>query len=347
MHPPPLPVDVSDQGRRKPASTAPISPLDRSTADGQGRERGTVPRIVLNPISGGADHADRVRRLASEYGWEVFETRAEGDARLLTMDAVRDGIDVIVACGGDGTIHEVVQGIVETNALDDVALGILPAGTANRFATDIGIETVEHGFEVLADGRTRQIDLGIAGDEPFVMSSITGLTAEASGAASPELKERFGTFAFVITGLRKAIEFEPLEMTVTGITEDGVTEWSGAPICVLVGNSRRFVNEGCQANVEDGLLEVTIVKEMPTVNLLEEGAVYRLFGRETDHIDRMMAEGLVINSESEEPAEFSLDGEICAHDRLSLSTLPGALEVYVGPTYDPKGSGEPGDLAYE
>lgn len=313
------------------AATAPS--LDRSTADG--RERGADPRIILNPTSGKADHADRVRRLASEYGYEVSETRAEGDARLLAKDAVTDGIDTIAACGGDGTIHEVVQGIVETNALDDVTLGVLPAGTANRFATDIGIEDLEHGFETLGTGRTRRIDLGIAGDEAFVMSCITGLTAEASGAASSELKERFGTFAFVITGFREAVGFEPPDMTITGITENAVIEWSGAPICVLVGNSRRFVNKGGQANVEDGLLEVTIVKEMPTVDLLEEGAVYRLFGRETDHIDRMRVEGLVISSESDEPSEFSLDGEISAHERLSLSSLPDALEVYVGPAYDP------------
>lgn len=314
------------------AATAP--PLDRSTVDGH--ERGTGPRIILNPTSGKADHADRVRRLASEYGYEVVETRAEGDARLLTRDAVTDGIDTIAACGGDGTVHEVVQGIVETNALDAVTLGVLPAGTANRFATDIGIEDLEHGFATLETGRTRRIDLGIAGNEAFVMSCITGLTAEASGAASSELKERFGTFAFVITGLREAVRFEPLDMTITGITEDAVTEWSGTPVCVLVGNSRRFVNKGGQADVEDGQLEVTIVKEMPTVDLLEEGAVYRLFGRETDHIDRMRVESLVINTESGEPSEFSLDGEISAHERLSLSALPSALEVYVGPTYDPR-----------
>lgn len=305
----------------------------RASTNGPGEK--SQPRIILNPTSGTADHADRVYRLAAEHGCEVRETEKAGDAHRLAKDAVEDGIDVIVACGGDGTIHEVVQGITEMNALDAVTLGVLPVGTANRFATDIGIENLEHGFEVLNTDRTRRLDLGVAGDEVFVMSCITGLTAEASGAASSELKERFGTFAFVITGLKEAIGFKPREMAITGITEDTVIEWTGAPLCVLIGNSRRFVNKGCQANVEDGLLEVTIVKEMPTVDLLEEGAVYRLFGHETDHIDRMRVKGLVISSESNESAAFSLDGEISPYDRLSVSVFPSALEVYVGPTYDP------------
>lgn len=334
---------MREKNQRESVEAADTPSLDRSSSTAGETDR----RIILNPTSGRGDHANRVHRLASEYGCEVRETREEGDAHPLAKDAIRDGIDVIIACGGDGTIHEVVQGIAEMNALDDVTLGILPAGTANRFATDIGIEHLKHGFEALETDRTRCIDLGVAGDEIFVMSCITGLTAEASGAASSELKERFGTFAFVITGLEEAIGFEPFDMTITGISEDAVIEWSGAPLCVLVGNSRRFVNKGGQANVEDELLEVTIVKEMPAVDLLEEGVVYRLFGRETDHIDRMKVKGLVINSESGEPVDFSFDGEISTHERLSLSVLPDALEVYVGPTYDPKPSNDEGSLIHE
>lgn len=312
---------------------------DDSAADAQDDR----PRIILNPSSGDATHADQVRRLAAERDYAVDETQRGGDARALAKTAATNGIESIIACGGDGTVHGVVQGLVEAEALADVMLGVLPAGTANRFARDIGIEDLESGFEVLTTGETRQLDLGIAGEseelEPFVMSCITGLTAEASAAASSELKARVGTLAFVLTGLRESNDFEPFGVNITGVgeSENDDINWRGEALCILVGNSRRFGKEGGQANLEDGRLNVTIVEEMPAGNIVTEAATHRLLGRETDHVTRLTVERLRIES-TNDSREFSLDGEFSTHRYLDIRVRPQALSVRVGSTYNPTGA---------
>ncbi len=291
-------------------------------------------RIIVNPESGTGDHVPEVRQLAENRGYSVRETTGTGHASELAEAAVADGIEVLAACGGDGTLREVIQGLVKADALDDVLVGVVPAGTANVVATDFGIEDIEAGFEVLDTGKVRNIDLGIADGEPFIKSCIAGLTADASAATTSDVKARFGPLAFVITGIQQAATFEALRVTVTATDEDGTERaWSGEALCVLVGNSRRFTNQLGQANVEDGLFDVTLVEEMPPGERMTEAIAQQLLGWDTEHVTRLKAKRLEI--EGDEPIDFSLDGEIHTHDRLDLRVRPGVLSMPVGPEYEP------------
>lgn len=292
-------------------------------------------RVILNPASGTGDHVGRVRRWATEYGHNVYETQEESDARTLAKATPIEEIDSVVVCGGDGTVNGVARGLFEADVLSSVTLGVLPAGTANRFAADIGIKNLTHGFDVLDTGETRWLDLGIAGEEVFVLSCIAGLPAEASTATSAKLKERVGRLAFAVGGLEEAATFDPLDIALTGVSNGEQFYWDGAALGVFAGNSRRFANEGGQANVEDGQLDVTIVEDLSPLNIITEWAAHRLFGRDTEHVIQMTIERLTINSNSDEPIVFSLDGENRTQEQLSLSVRQSALEVYVGPTYDP------------
>jgi diacylglycerol kinase family enzyme len=112
-------------------------------------------RLVMNPTSGGGDHVERIRRLADEYGFPVVETEHAGHGTDLAEEAAADGIELLAVCGGDGTLHEVVQGLVAADALDSVTLCVVPAGTENFFAGDLGIRSIEDGFEVADAGETR------------------------------------------------------------------------------------------------------------------------------------------------------------------------------------------------
>ncbi|RDI69777.1 diacylglycerol/lipid kinase family protein [Halopelagius longus] len=292
--------------------------------------------IVLNPVSGTGDHGEEVRSLAAERGYAVRETEEAGDAMALAEEAAEEGVSRVAACGGDGTVHEVVRGLDRADALDEVTFGVVPGGTGNNFAGNIGVRSVEHAFEVLETGERRRIDLGVADGEPFVNSCIAGLTSKTSSETSPELKERVGTLAYVITGIQQAATFDPLHVAIdieTGPEMDPKT-WEGDALCLLVGNARHFPRGG-QANVEDGLFDVTIVEEMPTPEMLTEAAAQRLFGRETEHVTQLTAERLEITHQQGESVEFSLDGEISAHRRLNLSVRPRELTVAVGPEYEP------------
>ena len=291
-------------------------------------------RVIVNPESGSGDHLPSVRRLADECGYTVRETERAGHAADLAREAAADGADVLGACGGDGTLKEVIEGLIAAKALGDVRLGVLPAGTANIVATDLGIEGIEHGFAVLDGDEVRDIDLGVADGEPFVKSCVAGLTADASAATTSDVKERFGPLAFVITGVQQAATFDPLDVAIEAVADGETWSWSDEALSVLVGNSRRFTNRIGQANVEDGLFDVTVIEEMPRSDRVAEAIGQQLLGRDTEHVDRFFARRLEIVGH-DRSIDFSLDGEISTHDELDLQVRPGALSMAVGPEYDP------------
>ncbi|WP_135305026.1 diacylglycerol/lipid kinase family protein [Haloarcula amylovorans] len=293
--------------------------------------------VVLNPVSGTGEHPETVYEHAKSHGYTVLETEAEGDAIELTRDAIDDGATRIAAAGGDGTLNGVVKGVVEADALDTVTVGVIPCGTGNDFAGNVGITGIEQGFEVLEAGERRQIDLGFADGEPFVNSCVGGLTAESSAETSPTLKDQFGTFAYVIKTLRVLPSFDGIRLTVRLSDVDAESPvWSGSALAVLIGNGRRFPPSGStQANMEDGRFDVTLVHGTGSLDLMETAAVERLIGRESDQTSRYTVSSLEIEVQEDDPVSFSLDGEIIERHELSLHTEQRALTVAVGERYEP------------
>ncbi|KAA9398809.1 diacylglycerol kinase family lipid kinase [Haloarcula sp. CBA1130] len=291
-------------------------------------------RCILNPASGNGEHADYVPRLMEARGFEVSETETAGDAVELGREAGRAEASEVAVCGGDGTINEVARGLDAAGHLDSVTLSVIPAGTANLLAGTIGVGDIEHGIEIADTGEKRTVDVGMAGDEPFLVSCIAGLPADASVSTSGELKERFGTLAFLLTGAQEALRFDGLDITIEAVGEDGPFTWSGEAACLLVGNARKFVAEGGQANMEDGLLDVAIVEQMPTGNLVAEAIGQRLLALDTDGVTHVRADEITVDGHGE-PITFSRDGELSTHETLPLSVRETALTLRVGPGYEP------------
>ena len=287
-------------------------------------------QCVLNPQSGTADHADYVRRHLEARGFAVDESESKAHAIELGREAGREGASTLAVCGGDGTVNDVLKGVYEADALGDVTLAVVPTGTANLLAGTIGIRDVDHGIEVADTGSVRSVDIGIAEDHPFVVSAIAGLPADASTATSDELKERFGTLAFLLAGARETLAFDGLDIRV--VTDEEVV-FDGSALSVLVGNARKFVEEGGQAAMEDGRFDVAVVEEMPPANAVAEAAIHRLLARGTDGVTHLQAGSVTI--ESAEPITFSLDGELKRRDRLSLSIRPRTLDLRVAESYEP------------
>lgn len=301
--------------------------------------RDETRRLIVNPTSGQGDHVDRVKQLAGEYNFTVRETAHAEHAIELAQSAVEEEVDLLGVCGGDGTVHEVVQGLVAADALGSVTLTIIPAGTANIIATELGISTLRDGFEVTVGGQTRQLDLGMASNEPFVMSAIAGLPADASAAASDEQKERFGTFAFVIEGIQKARQFDGLSIEVDATARDGDFVWSGDVLSLLIENLRGFYGAD-HADAEDGLLDVVIVEQIPTSEAVLESIEQRLWDEETQHITRLTATRIQITGTDDTAVTFSLDGEIRSYESVEISVLPGVLNVRVDESYTPDPAGQ-------
>jgi len=291
-------------------------------------------RCILNPQSGDGDHASYLPRLMRARGFEVYETEYAEHAVELGREAGEAGAGEVAVCGGDGTINEVLRGLHAADHLDSVTLSVVPVGTANLLARTIGVETVEDGVENADTGTTRTVDVGLADGEPFLVSCIAGLPADASVATSSELKERFGTLAFLVTGTQEALEFDGLEIEIEATNAEESVEWHGDALCLLVGNARRFVGKGGQADVEDGLLDVAIVEQMPPRNLVAEAVTHRLLGEDSEHVTHLRASELTVRGQSE-TITFSRDGELVSHDALSLSVEPQVLDLRVGDGYVP------------
>lgn len=292
--------------------------------------------IVLNPVSGDGSHRDRVRELADERGFTVLETQADGEAVKFAYLAAKAGADLVAAAGGDGTLNEVARGLDAADAFDDVTFGVVPGGTGNSFAGNVGVESVEHAFDVLADGERRRIDAATGDGRIFLNSCIAGLTADASASTTADLKDRLGVLAYVVCGLRSIAEFDALPLSIRATGPEGERTWSGEAVMALVGNARRFPAEGrSQANCEDGLLEATVIERKPTTELLEEAAVHRLFGEETEHVTNLRASELRVEVRRDDPAVFSFDGEMGSYRSLTMTTRERVLELCVGENYEP------------
>jgi diacylglycerol kinase family enzyme len=291
-------------------------------------------RAVVNPTSGDGSHADHVDRLLSARGFAVEMTDGPGDAVDFGRQAGADGVSEVAVAGGDGTVNEVVRGLADADHLDEVTLSVIPVGTANLLAGTIGVTDRRQAVEVADTGEVREVDVGVAGEEPFLVSCIAGLPAEASLAASGDLKARFGTMAFLVTGAKEVIEFDGLDIDVAAVGAEGSFTWSGSATCLLVGNARKFVERGGQADMEDGLLDVAIVEQMPAGNLVAEALGHRLLAADTDGVPHVQATAIDIDGRGDR-VTFSRDGEFAEHEQLSIATREQTLTLRVGSEYVP------------
>lgn len=293
--------------------------------------------LILNPNSGSGDHEGAVRDRAQLAGYAVKRTEGYGEAVTLTQEAIAEGATTVAAVGGDGTLNEVLRGVIAADALADVTLAVIPAGTGNDFANNIGITSIEEGFATLRSGERRRLDVGMANGAPFLNSCLAGLTAEASTNTPSELKSRYGVLAYVMTAFRVLSEFEGLELTAE--VKEGTASapvWTGSAAMVLAGNGRRFSMTGSeQANMEDGFLDVTIIQDASAADFVGEEARERLFGEAGDHFTRLVVSSMELSVESSEQATFSLDGEMEEFSSVTLSADRRAVRMPVGDGYTP------------
>ncbi|WP_277555076.1 diacylglycerol/lipid kinase family protein [Halobaculum limi] len=312
--------------------------------------------LVRNPNSGDRKRSVRAADIARDRGYDVRDSTRRGETYDLAREAAAEGAALVAACGGDGTLNEVVRGVDDAGRLDETEVGVVPAGTGNDFADNVGIRGVEHAFEVLDHGESRRIDLGSvdlpAGTttdhddptppRPFLNSCVGGLTAESSARTNPESKRRLGVLAYVVSTLAHTRDFQGLELDVrAGPERDPV--WEGTAAMLLVGNGRRFPGEERrQADMEDGRLNVVVVEDAPTYDYLARGALDKLLRRGASHLTRLKVPSLVVDASR--PRQFSLDGELVERRHVEFACRPGAMRFRVGDDYDPHPPETPPDV---
>jgi diacylglycerol kinase (ATP) len=300
--------------------------------------------IIYNPVSGGSNgrHANRVRKmtaLLAERGIDAIAmgTTGPNQAAGLASRALIDGIDLIISFGGDGTLNEVVQGMVGGNAV----LAIWPGGTENVAARDLGLPaSLERLADVIAAGKTKRISLGLAkpdlsgslgGDVSqipspryFFMFAGIGLDASICRGVNPALKALTGKFAFWVSGIKHVLFWnaEPFMIDVEGQRLTAAF--------ALIGNGKRYgggmkLTPG--ARLEDECLEVFVLPPRKRnigylVDLLKymrgnvagRGKIYK---------------GKKISARSDLEPWVEVDGEVMGPVPMTFEVVPDALTILV------------------
>ena len=164
--------------------------------------------IILNP----AAHSERARRKRAQVeslarGCTFCATTRTGEAELMARRGVTEGFDKIVAAGGDGTINEVVNGLAGTNA----TLGLLPIGTMNVFANELGLPVHDLAlcWNIVQSDSIRSVDLPKANQKFFVQLAGVGLDAQVVKETSTQLKRNFGPLSYLISAAQIAARHPP------------------------------------------------------------------------------------------------------------------------------------------
>jgi diacylglycerol kinase (ATP) len=277
--------------------------------------------IIINPAARGAK--GRLRKLESLARDAVIKTTSgPGDAEAQAERAVDQGYGTIVAAGGDGTINEVVNGI----GLAPVALGILPMGTVNVFAMELGIPfNLEAAWKVIRGRKIRPLDLASANGHLFVQMAGVGLDAQIVQRNKRDIKAVLGPLSYLLTATQVAAEKPPK----LRVSSEGQPTVEGS--FVLVGNGRFYGGPFAlfnEADPQDGLLDICVFKHMNYLHLMRyfRGALFGSLSRFTD-VHYFKARKLLVKADREVPLEA--DGELAGRAPVEFSVRRRKLRVIV------------------
>lgn len=221
-------------------------------------------RIILHGKQGANQELrDAVAAVREDgHAVDVRVTWEAGDSGLFAEQAAREGIDTVIAGGGDGTVNEVLNGLMQVEG-SSTALGVVPLGTANDFARSAGIPLqMEAALRVAVETDPVTVDVGRSGDRAFMNVATGGFGTEVTVNTDPKLKRLLGGAAYFVTGLGRFSELEPVEVQLRG---PGF-EWQGKILVLAVGNARQAGGGHLvcpDAVLDDGLLDVGILPDVP------------------------------------------------------------------------------------
>ena len=294
--------------------------------------------LIVNPVAGGGKWSqykeDVLSRLNEKFKVTVKETTPEVDGKMLAKEARDEGTDIIVACGGDGTLTEVASALINTN----VTMGIIPFGTANA------LSQVLHGYiskvmpistacDIIIDGATLKIDTATCNDKVMLLVAAVGFEEKMISAADREEKNVGGQFAY-LKGLWNAISNNE-SMTFDVAIEDDEAERFQTPSFVIANAApmTTALAQGAeQPDVTDGKLDITWLLPQTSSDKQFQSLAELVFSpveskKQSDSIRHKQASSLTLTFDK--PTAYAVDGEIYEDQSLVIKTLPHSLTVLV------------------
>ncbi len=289
---------------------------------------------IVNPASGSSDEGFRKEVVtaldATGAEYELRETTPEKDGNALAREAREEGAAQVLACGGDGTVMAVVNGLgPNEEGKPPVTLSIVPGGTANLIAAALRIPTnPKEAVEVALGGAERDVDMGRRDETFFVLGIGVGLTERLVSQASTEAKEKIGRWAYLFAML-KELGARPHRFDL--ILDDGkkVQDRGVAVVIANTGDMGHGMRFAPDAKLDDGLLDVCVLRRFAFRDLLRLG-VRTLTGDLREDRALEFYQSRRIELRADPPLEVQIDGEpVEAKTPIVAEALPGALRVRV------------------
>lgn len=282
--------------------------------------------IIVNPKAHNRPGGKKLSR-ADEWlraeGWAAkwLETSGPGEATAMAAKAAARGVPLVFVCGGDGTLNEAVNGL----AGSETAIAVIPGGTSNLWAREVGLaKEPAEAVQLAVQGVRRRVDLGRAGERYFLLMAGYGIDAAVIHRVSLGMKGWLGASAYVLSAARRAMSYRGSRVTVT---MDGERRRLSM-LLLVAGNTRRYAGVTQitrEAVADDGRLDVCLYEGRGRWDIIWLGLLTLLgcHGRSKKVTQRQVS-GLTVTPE-EEPLLVQLDGDAIDDTPPEVTIAPGAL----------------------
>ena len=284
--------------------------------------------VIINPISGRKSKHKVVSTIVSCLDMQKYEvsikfTSYPGHATMMATEAAKEGVDIVVAVGGDGTVNEVARALVHT----DTALAIIPCGSGNGLARHLHIPmNVRKAVEIINAGVVDTIDSMIVNGRPCFCTAGVGYDAQVSAEYAKE--SRRGLLTYIKKAIQGWFKYEPQEYI---IEIDGQILKRRA-VSITCANANQWGNEfhvAPKASLKDGLIDVTIICPIKCIHALS--MPFQILGYSFDRnpdVECIRIKNVSIHCKRNTP--FHIDGEyIGKNTDLTISLEPLILKVII------------------
>lgn len=254
---------------------------------------------------------------------ETFEDATEVSADIERRCA---GMDMIIVCGGDGTLNAAAKGVIAAG----LPLGVLPMGTANDLARTLAIPTdLARAAEVIAAGHTRRIDVGEVNGHPFFNVASMGLSAELARSLTPQTKQRWGKLGYAVAAARVLLAARPFAATITS-REGRVTVRT---LQIAVGNGRHYGGGNVvetTAAIDDQRLDLYSLELRDVWKLPLMLPAFRA-GAHGERDDVRTLRSTEFHVKTRRPLPINTDGELVTFTPARFRVRPAAITVFAPP----------------
>ncbi len=294
-----------------------------------------VAHLIFNPVAGQGNPDQELsliqQLLEPHLNLRVHLTSSNTSITNLVQSAIAAQADLVIASGGDGTISAVAATLIET----DIPLGIIPRGTANAFATALGISAltpIRTACQIILGGNSRKVDAARCNGLPMILLAGVGFEAETIEKVSREMKDQWGAMAYLMSGWQQLNQQPLFEVDIESEGETYHLQAAAITIANAAPATSVLAQGGGEVIFDDGLLDVTIATaasklQAVTTMLAMLGAA--ITKTDIDHQNVIHGRTQHLKLSTDPPQKVVVDGEIIGTTPIEVESIPGGLTVLV------------------